>query len=158
MRLAIVFFILIVTFSCEEKENKSGYNCLNGQCIATFDDPTYLTIQDCQTECSSNNQIPTDNGYIYFKVTFDLVCNRSLTWIDLGYSSNPVDLDKNIFIEKWLIGNTSPAWQASKKLASGTYYYKATKRNQVSDAQCLVTKTGSILISAGKRTDITISF
>ena len=158
MRISFIFLVLLITFSCDKKEEKSGYNCVNGQCIATFDNPTYLTIQDCQTECSTDNPVPTEKGYIYFKVTFDLVCNKSLTWIDLGYSSNPVNLDNNIFIQKWSIGNSSPAWQASQKLESGTYYYKAIKRNQVGDAQCLVTKTGSILVSTGKRTDITISF
>jgi len=161
MRITILFLILCIGFSCDEEKKESGYNCVNSQCTATFDNPTYLTLQDCQTECSSSsvNPAPTpQNGYIYFTVNFDLVCNRSLTLINLGYSSNSVDLDNNIFIEKWTLISYSPSWLSSKKLVSGTYYYKATKTNQVGDAQCLVTKTGSIVVISGKRTDIKISF
>ena len=158
MRITILFIGLCVIFSCEEKK-ESGYNCLNGQCTATFENPTYLTLQDCQTVCSSSSGNPTlQNGYIYFSVTFDPVCNRTLTVINFGYSSNSVDLDNNIFIESWKFMSTSPSWVSSKKLASGTYYYKATKTNQVGDASCLLTKTGSMVVSSGKRTDIKIGF
>ena len=104
MRITILFLILCILFSCDEGEKKqSGYNCVNGKCTATFDNPTYLTLQDCQTECGSSSVNPTptpQNGYIYFTVNFDPVCNKSLTLINLGYSSNSVDLDNNIFIEK----------------------------------------------------------
>ena len=159
MRITILFLILCIGFSCDEAKKESGYNCANGQCTATFDNPTYLTLQDCQTVCGSSSTNPTiQNGFIYFTVNFDPVCNKSLTLINLGYSSNSVDLDNNIFIEKWTLISYSPSWLSSKKLVSSTYYYKATKTSQVGDANCLVTKTGSIVVSSGKRTDINISF
>jgi hypothetical protein len=159
MRITILFLILCIGFSCDGAKKESGYNCLNGQCTATFDNPTYLTLQDCQTVCNSSSVNPAlQNGYIYFTVTFDIVCNKSLTVINLGYSSNAVDLDNNIFIESWKLISTSPSWVSSKKLASGTYYFKATKTSQVGDAQCLITKTGSIVVTSNKRTDIGIGF
>ena len=157
MRITILFLILCIGFSCEQAKKESGYNCVNGQCSATFDNPTYLTLQDCQTVCSTSNP-NLQNGFIYFIVTFDIVCNKSLTLINLGYSSNSVDLNNNNFIEKWTLMSYSPSWLSSKKLASGTYYYKATKTSQVGDTQCLITKTGSIVVTSDKRTDIKIDF
>jgi hypothetical protein len=158
MRITFIFIVLSIGFSCDGTKEESGYSCVNGTCTATFDNPTYLTLQDCQTVCSSNPGNPVQNGFIYFTVTFDIVCNKSLTVINLGYSGNPVDLDNNIFIESWKLMSTSPSWISSKKLTSGTYYYKATKTSQVGDSQCLITKTGSIVVSSGKKTDIKISF
>ena len=47
---------LLFISSCEEEEEaQSGYNCVSNTCSAVFENPQYLTLEDCQTACGDNN-------------------------------------------------------------------------------------------------------
>ena len=48
---------MITILSCGDG-NQSGYNCENGLCTATFENPQYLTLTDCQSTCGN-----TISGY-----------------------------------------------------------------------------------------------
>lgn len=51
----VLFIVIaIVSYGCSTTEH-SGYNCENGKCIASFDNPQYLTLVDCQGDCGDNN-------------------------------------------------------------------------------------------------------
>lgn len=57
MRNVILTAIMLLTIffvGCETEE-ETGYNCNNGNCIAVFDNPQYLTLSDCQSACSSSS-------------------------------------------------------------------------------------------------------
>ena len=43
---------LLFISSCEEEEEvQSGYNCVSNTCSAVFENPQYLTLEDCQSAC-----------------------------------------------------------------------------------------------------------
>jgi len=48
--------------SCEEEEEaQSGYNCVSNTCSAVFENPQYLTLEDCQSACEEE-ELPA--GYL----------------------------------------------------------------------------------------------
>jgi len=52
---------LLFVFSCEEEEEaQSGYNCVSNTCSAVFDNPQYLTLEDCQSACEEEPPV----GYL----------------------------------------------------------------------------------------------
>lgn len=61
MRLSFYFGIVLITLiiGCK-KTDQSGYNCNNGVCSATFDNPQYLTLADCKSDCGSSTN---SSGY-----------------------------------------------------------------------------------------------
>ena len=53
--LSPLFFIS----SCEEEaeeETQSGYNCISNTCTAVFESPQYLSLDDCQSMCTQNQE------------------------------------------------------------------------------------------------------
>jgi hypothetical protein len=165
MKTKILFVILCIGFSCGKDENKSGYNCVNNECIATFDNPRYLTLQDCQTACgTSGTNIPppsTKPGSIYFNVTFSTICQVlpigiTTNVVDLGYGYSSTDVTNDAYIQSWKIKESQKTFIASD-VKPGIYYYKAKKSS--TDSKCAtVIKTGTVTVNSGKITSVTISF
>jgi hypothetical protein len=49
---AIGYLFLIFNSSCSDND-RSGYNCEGGNCVATYENPQYLTLEDCQSTCGN---------------------------------------------------------------------------------------------------------
>jgi len=160
MKITILFLLLCIGFSCiKEEEKKSGYNCVNFQCTATFDNPTYLTLQDCQSECKANSTNPTTpttkSGVAHFYVAFNQVVNSVVCYsrytVGVGFSST--DVSNDTFFD-------SASYDSSHNLYinianPGVYYYKATKKGTTTSCPT-VSKTGSFTIKSGATTYIYI--
>ena len=107
MRHVLLLLVLCIGFSCVKEKKKSGYNCESGQCTATFENPTYLTLQDCQSTCGSSTTIPptTKPGSIYFVVAFNAVCHgypgATYNTVTLGYGYTSTDVANDAFIASW---------------------------------------------------------
>ena len=105
MRNVIIFLVLCLTFSCDKKENTSGYNCINGECTATFDSPTYLTLSDCKSVCGTPGTSPTQSkvGSVSISLSWTLTTylgniTSGSGIIGLGYSLTDVSNDAFILL------------------------------------------------------------
>ncbi|HUX56461.1 MAG TPA: hypothetical protein VMV77_05775 [Bacteroidales bacterium] len=172
----LLFLILIVfLFSCDEGEkNQSGYNCVNGQCTATFENPTYLTLQDCQTVCGIS--VPTQPkpgsvspGSVSITLSWDIKRYCNIVWtlspcwdvmVGLGYSQTDVDKEA-YFNHKDL---SEPGIYTVTNLAPGVYYYRAKKTIRTScvsangcPAPPPVIKSGKFTITSNKTISISVS-
>jgi len=63
------FFALLATccilFSgCRDPKDdaNTGYDCVSGECVASFDHPQYLTLADCKSDCGNNNNTNNNNN------------------------------------------------------------------------------------------------
>lgn len=153
--------ILCIGFSCVEEEKKSGYNCVSGQCTATFENPTYLTLQDCQSACSTSNPPPViTKGKIVFYITFSTMCryfssSYTVNVVNLGYGYSSTDVANGAYIQSWKI-TESQKQIVLTDITPGIYYYKAVRSS--TDSYCpTVTKSGAITVESGKTTSITVN-
>jgi hypothetical protein len=161
MRRLILFFILIAIFSCvkDKTKSESGYNCVNGQCTATFENPTFLTLQDCQSVCSIGVIPPsTGKGRVKISCIYPMSCGSVVYWfsyitIGIGSIYADVALDHFTYSRKFYTGDSYLQY-LDVELAVGTYYYKATLI-----PGCNVTskeKSGSFTITSGRYTVISV--
>lgn len=168
MKIIILCLTICILFSCEKKEN-SGYICTNGQCNASFENPTYLTLKDCQAECGTSGTSPTTPtqtkvGSVSITLNWTLTTylgniTSGTTVLGLGYTSNDV-ANGAFFAEKSYIDpNRSTFTQSNLKV--GIYYYKATRSYTSNDGSGPVSKkvekSGSFTIESGKTTSITVN-
>lgn len=58
---AVFYFCLFLILNGCNKNDQSGYNCLNGACSAALEDPQYLSLADCQSVCGNVNNVTS--GY-----------------------------------------------------------------------------------------------
>lgn len=68
LQIALLLCLLIFTLGgCKkEEDNEEGYNCDNETCSAAFENPQYLTLEDCQSICANSG---TTGGYNCLGVT-----------------------------------------------------------------------------------------
>lgn len=160
MRNIMLFLLLCIGFSCGGEENQSGYNCESGQCTATFENPTYLTLQDCESTCGSSAVVPPIEkpGSIYFVVSFSAVCRTfaggfTLNTVNLGYGYSSTDVVNDAFIASWKFQQSDS--KTVNNVKPGIYYYKATRSS--TDSNCsTVVKSGSFTIESSKSTRVDI--
>jgi hypothetical protein len=183
MRIAVLFLILCIGFSCDDGSN-SGYNCDNGQCTATFDSPQYLTLADCQSACGSistagyncvngtcksvtsnaqysslsacqSNCVDTRTGKVSISLGFDFYCMpQVINRGFVGLGYTSSDItNKAYFVSETMSG---PGTFTKDNLKAGIYYYTAQKLQQ--GEYCPgVTKNGSFEIFPAKTTNISVS-
>ena len=131
MKITFIFLLFSISFSCvDEEEKNSGYNCDNGSCLATFNNPTYLTLQDCQSICGTSgtttNPTQPKTGAVSITLSWS---NSSYTYttdkviIGLGYTST--DVTNGAYFEQKTY--YTPSTYTKNNLNAGTYYYKATR-------------------------------
>lgn len=157
-----MFLLVCIFFSCDKGKNESGYKCENGQCTATFENPTFLTLADCQSVCGGGIVVPPVEkpGSIYFIVSFSAVCRTfaggfTLNTVNLGYGYSSNDVVNNSFIASWKFQQSDSKTVYNVK--PGIYYYKATRSSTDSNCSTIV-KNGSFIIESGKSTRVEISF
>lgn len=155
--------ILCIGFSCVKDEDKSGYNCVNNKCTATFENPTYLTLQDCQAACSSSTTNPPStvkNGTASLHVIWNHMCAATQFYftvtVGLGYTST--DVANNAFFTSKKLTVPGVDWNISD-LKPAIYYYKATKSagSEHCPPTTVTIKSGSFTIESGKTTSITVN-
>ena len=163
MRIKTLFIILCIGFSCVKDEDKSGYNCVNNECIATFDNPTYLTLQDCQTACvigSINPPAGTKTGTIYLYVpvsscSYDYNNFSVSVTVGFGLSSTDVANDSYFYSKKFNLSGSVTL----RDIQPGTYYYKAVRKSTNDKCAFLnTTKSGPFTVKSGQTCNVTISF
>ena len=179
MKNIILYLILIVfiSVSCKTEEDSSdgGYSCIDGSCTANFNNPDYLTLEDCMSLCGnsqSNNNTNNNSGNVTNtspgKVTITATWIRKyvacdpgyIVTIGLGYSSSDV-ANQAFFATS---GNDSyPPASYSKQLEPGTYYYsvKKTYKMYCGTGQGVppdVVKNGAFTITGGNTTTINAGY
>lgn len=94
--------------NCNKTDNK-GYNCDNGNCIAAFENPQYLSLSDCQSVCSkgnnttgyncvNNNCLPVNTNPQYTSITAcESVCKNGNTTLGIPTQILPANGAKNIW-------------------------------------------------------------
>jgi hypothetical protein len=73
-----ILIILIITISsyfqgCKTIEERGGYNCVDGDCIAVFENPQYHTLEDCLYLCGDDLET---SGY--------RCVNNNCIWVERG--------------------------------------------------------------------------
>jgi len=158
-----LIFLLFVLFSCDKpKEGQMGYTCIDGNCVAVYDDPEYFTLEDCLLVCGKNNTPEPKPGsvsiYLSFNVNYGGCIPGWTVVIGLGYSSTDIANDAFFCSQSY----TSPNTFKKDKLDPGTYYYKATKTYNIScgtgqGIPSPVTKSGSFIIEPSKTTLLSVN-
>lgn len=160
MKSKMLILLLLFAISCVEGEKESGYNCDNGQCVATFENPTYLTLQDCQSVCgSTGNNTPEvpKTGTVKISLNWQYSYSSGSTLIGLGYSST--DIANNAFFvsKTYYVPDTF----SQSNLAPAIYYYKAKRTFTANDGQGpytkVVEKSGSFTIKSAQVTQISVN-
>jgi len=165
--LNIFLFTVLLSFSsCST--SKGGYICQDGKCIADFENPQYLTLSDCQSNCSSGNNTninESNNGTVNISYSWNMkysACNYAYTVI-FGYAHSSSEASNESFFDQ--VSSIISPTSFSKILPAGTYYYKIKKSYNSStcgtgmgqSTPTTVYKTGSFKISAGKSTSVNVS-
>jgi hypothetical protein len=171
MRIKIVFLTILIGFSCIKNKN-SGYNCENGNCVASFDNPTYLNLQDCKSLCGGSIIPPnsTKPGAVTITLNWDIHRKCDLNdwypcWdvlVGLGYNQSDVN-NESYFNHKDL---SAPGSYTVTNLTPGAYYYGAKKTirsncYQAGTQFCGIiaptTKSGSFQVKSDITTSVTAS-
>lgn len=173
----VTLFLFISFVSC--KDNKSGYSCVDDQCVADFDNPQYLTLEDCQNVCNcsingsgyscidgqcvavssdanyatlelcENNCADTRDGRVTFNVYWS---PWSMHFVDVGIAYSSTDAANNSFFKDLhFYSNNS----ATLSLSPDIYYYKA---DFTYSDNLLDTKSGSFTIEPNTGTTVRIDF
>ncbi len=165
MRNLLLFILLSIGFSFCGKERESGYNCEDGQCVAAFENPTYLTLQDCQSECGSagtNNPTQPKTGTVKINLSWTLTSyagtiTSGSTIIGLGYSSTDV-ANGAYFVQQTY---STPDTFTHSNMKAGIYYYKAVRSFRTNDGSGPVSrkveKSGAFTIEGGKATIVSVN-
>jgi hypothetical protein len=165
MRNLLLFLLLCTGFSCGGEENQPGYNCENGQCTATFQNPTYLTLQDCQSDCGTSgntNPIQPKTGTVKISLSWTLTSyagsiTSGSSVLGLGYTSTDV-ANGAYFVQRTY---TIPDTFTQSNLTVGIYYYKAVRSFNSNDGSGPVSrkveKSGAFTIEAGKATTVSVN-
>lgn len=173
----LILGLFISFVSC--KDSKSGYNCVDGQCVANFENPQYLTLEDCQSVCNCNTN---DSGYSCIngqcvEVSSDAefetlqMCENNCTdnrdghlslnvyWYPLSYHSvnvgiaySSTDAANNYFFKELHFYANNSAYFI---LSPGVYYYKA---NFNGNDIIVDSESGSFTIEPNKTTTVRIDF
>lgn len=148
---------MAILFSCSsDTENFPGYKCISGKCTAVDKDPTYLTLQDCKSECGTTTTTPPKNGSVSISLSWTYSYSSGIAEIGLGYSSS--DISNNAFFVSR--SYSTPSTFTQSNLAPGLYYYKAVRTFTTNDGSGPVSrkieKSGSFTINSVKTTSITV--
>jgi hypothetical protein len=57
----LLLFLSVISYGCATNKD-SGYSCNEGKCYADFENPQYLTLEDCKSDCENNGGVNT-SGY-----------------------------------------------------------------------------------------------
>lgn len=156
--------VIVITAGCGS-EDESGYNCSGGNCQATFDSPQYLTIADCQNNCSGGGGT-VQNGSVKVIASWSNpspwnMCGSPYTvTIGIGYSSN--DVANQAYFAQGNFYSSSATFQRTN-LVPGVYYYGARKVFNASTCGTgqgippTVFKTGAFTVTSGQTTNVSTS-
>lgn len=172
MRIKIIFLVILISFSCAKK-NKSGYNCNNGNCEASFDNPTYLNLQDCQSACGGGTTPSTTAKYGSVTIILNWDTHRRCDLNDwqpcwevlVGLGNNQSEVNKESYFNHKAL--SAPGTYTVSNLAVGTYYYGAKKTiledcvrggSQFCGTVAPTVKSGSFLVKSAITTSVSVSF
>ncbi|MDR0619700.1 MAG: hypothetical protein LBG17_07380 [Bacteroidales bacterium] len=183
IKISLAFFFITILNSCkdEENQNDSGYNCKDGNCIATYENPQYLTLKDCQSACahstagyncisgtcvavSNNAQYPTlaacqtscaNSTFGSLEVNVNGGCG--CMFLGAFVALSVADLDAKAYITSFIVMSCGSGGSSDFKFAPGAYYLRVGRAN-VSNPGCIATTvTKSFIITAGKRTSVNVN-
>ena len=179
----LILLLLIFIVSC--KDNRSGYSCVDNECVADFDDPQYLTLSDCQRVCgctdfesgyncvngncietSSNAEYATlsdcenncsmSKGYAKINVNWSDYNPQSLQSIKVGIGYSSVDVSNDAYFKEHSFSYPD---QITLSLDPQIYYYKANKTIiQWGNTVIEASKSGSFTVTSSSYTTVNISF
>jgi len=169
MKNCLLLLFLVFLFSCVEDKTNSGYNCEDGDCIASFDNPTYLTLQDCKSSCGTGTEPVIKPGAVTFTLSWDVkrTCGNNVwfpCWdVDIGVGYSQSDVDKEAYFNHKSLSDVGTFTVTN--LPPGTYYYRAKKTIRQTcfnwttgcEAPPPIVKSGKFTITSDRTTSISVT-